>query len=349
MQPLIANLFSGPLDIVGDIHGEIDALHRLLSVMGYNAHGEHPLGRRLIFVGDLVDRGPDSPAVVELVQNLVKRELAQCIIGNHELNILRNDAKAGNGWIIETNRTEQQRGGEFAHSRIAPNGFREQFLEFISELPLALRRDDLRVVHAAWIPSSIAAVEAERGSVMNLYSHFAAHSKQQMEVEGLPARAAAERKRWKDALKDRHARMELLTALGEFDERHQMGNPVRVLTSGVERLASKPFWSSGQWRMCDRVRWWDEYEEAPAVVVGHYWRRLKPIAGSDHASSKPDLFAGARPTDWLGPRRNVFCVDFSVGARYEERKKGASRFDTMLCAMRWPERELWGEGGQVIA
>ena len=54
------------------------------------------------------------------------------------------------------------------------------------------------------------------------------------------------------------------------------------------------------------------------------------------------------PTDWMGPRRNVFCVDFSVGARYEQRKKGKTTFDdTALVAMRWPERELWCESGPV--
>jgi hypothetical protein len=66
-----------------------------------------------------------------------------------------------------------------------------------------------------------------------------------------------------------------------------MGNPVRAITSGVERLASAPFWSSGKWRMCDRVKWWNEYEEDIPVIVGHYWRRLSPINGSAHAGSKP--------------------------------------------------------------
>ena len=83
---LIGPLFVGPLDIVGDIHGEIDALRDLLKHLGYAETGEHPAGRRLVFIGDLTDRGPDSPAVAALVADLVKRELAQCVLGNHELN-----------------------------------------------------------------------------------------------------------------------------------------------------------------------------------------------------------------------------------------------------------------------
>lgn len=64
-KSLVRELFSGPLDIVGDIHGEIDALRSLMSVLGYGPNGVHPSGRRLVFIGDLSDRGPDSPAVLE--------------------------------------------------------------------------------------------------------------------------------------------------------------------------------------------------------------------------------------------------------------------------------------------
>ena len=63
-------LFDGPLDIVGDIHGEIAALDALLERLGYTPDGRHRKGRRLAFLGDLVDRGTDSPAVVERVAGM---------------------------------------------------------------------------------------------------------------------------------------------------------------------------------------------------------------------------------------------------------------------------------------
>ena len=65
--PLIQKLPTGPIDIIGDVHGEAEALNALLAHLGYTATG-HPQGRSLAFVGDLVDRGPDSPAVVRKVQ-----------------------------------------------------------------------------------------------------------------------------------------------------------------------------------------------------------------------------------------------------------------------------------------
>ncbi len=52
---LIQSLPDGPLDIVGDIHGEHDALCALLGHLGYDLDGAHPDGRTLVFVGDFCD------------------------------------------------------------------------------------------------------------------------------------------------------------------------------------------------------------------------------------------------------------------------------------------------------
>ena len=73
VDTLVRPLFAGPIDIVGDIHGEIDALLALLHHLGYAEDGIHAQGRRLVFVGDLTDRGPDSPSVVSLVGRLRRR------------------------------------------------------------------------------------------------------------------------------------------------------------------------------------------------------------------------------------------------------------------------------------
>lgn len=95
---LVQSLPQGALDIVGDIHGEHDALCALLRHLGYDAGGRHPEGRTLVFVGDLCDRGPDSPAVIEHVQRLMDAGRACAVIGNHEINLLREEAKDGSGW-----------------------------------------------------------------------------------------------------------------------------------------------------------------------------------------------------------------------------------------------------------
>lgn len=65
---LIQALPAGPLDIVGDIHGEYEALCSLMAHLGYDPQGKHPDNRTLVFVGDFCDRGPDSPAVLALIR-----------------------------------------------------------------------------------------------------------------------------------------------------------------------------------------------------------------------------------------------------------------------------------------
>lgn len=74
---------TGPFDIIGDIHGCSAELESLLGKLGY-ADGVHPDGRTAVFVGDLVDRGPDSPAVLRRVMGMVKSGSALCVPGNHE-------------------------------------------------------------------------------------------------------------------------------------------------------------------------------------------------------------------------------------------------------------------------
>jgi hypothetical protein len=91
---------AGPFDIIGDVHGCADELMELLSVLGYQVQwtGEGsaravyvtpPLGRRAAFVGDLVDRGPNSPDVLRIVMAMVRAGSAICVAGNHDAAFLR--------------------------------------------------------------------------------------------------------------------------------------------------------------------------------------------------------------------------------------------------------------------
>jgi hypothetical protein len=334
--------------VIGDVHGEIEPLRELLAQLRYDEQGAHPEGRRVVFVGDLTDRGPESPAVAELAMDWAARGHALCILGNHELNIVRGDIKPGNAWILDPQAPEQQAGGEFAHSRVASEPFRSRFIAWLRTLPLALERADLRVVHAAWVPGSIDALRSPGEPLLDVFDRYERDIELQLHREGIDARITKERRQWQKRLHDREVEVPLLTGLAEGDERHQMGNPIRVATSGVEQIARHAFWSGGKWRMVDRVRWWEDYRDAIPVICGHYWRRVMPPIPGGHASTKADLFEGAAPTAWLGPDSNVFCVDYSIGGRYEERKRGRSgSHHTALMAMRWPERELWGELGRV--
>jgi hypothetical protein len=341
-------LFDGPLDIVGDIHGEIGALRDLLGHLGYDPlRGEHPSGRRLAFIGDLCDRGEDSPGVVNFARELVGRGLAQCLLGNHELNVLRGAEKDGNGWFFDRDHDAEE--GRFTTARRATAADRGRTLDFFAGLPLALERSDLRLVHAAWDGDAIAAVRAATEGTVALYSRHRAAVDQRVKDSGLAAAAGSDYRRHGARLKDPSVRPPLLTDLARLDETQQNENPVRVVTSGPERVAREPFFASGKWRMLDRVRWWHDYRDAPAVVVGHYWRWATPAARDEFSRGERDLFDGLDVADWHGARRNVYCVDFGVGARYREREQGHSAWQTRLGALRWPEREVVFDDGARVA
>ena len=341
VQPLL----DGPLDLVGDVHGEWVALRSLLSHLGYDRHGEHRGGRRLVFVGDLCDRGPDSPRVFEFVGDLVERDLAQCVLGNHELNLLRQERKRGNGWYFAEHADHQR--PEFAQARRATARARDAIRQFCATLPLALERADLRVTHAAWHEPAIAALaRTAPRSHLDRYVEF-----EQAVFGGLGAELldelGREQRRYAEQLYRPDADVPLLPATAAADEAYQMGNPLRVVTSGIEQRAPRSFFESGKWRMVQRVPWWERYSHDIPVVVGHYWRWISSAGQARYAFGAFDLFSGTDPLQWLGEYSKVFCVDYSVGARFREIRDGHEPGTfTRLAALRWPERELVTENGE---
>jgi len=99
-QPLWTNRKHehGPFDIIGDIHGCYDELVTLLKQLGYVGGVlspesqfpiRHPHGRKVILLGDLVDRGPGIPEVLRLAMSMVTEGSALCVPGNHDMKLLR--------------------------------------------------------------------------------------------------------------------------------------------------------------------------------------------------------------------------------------------------------------------
>ncbi len=79
---------TGPFDVIGDVHGCREELEELLTELGY-ADGVHPEGRTAVFVGDLVDRGPDTPGVLRRVMAMAEAGSALVVCGNHEQKLVR--------------------------------------------------------------------------------------------------------------------------------------------------------------------------------------------------------------------------------------------------------------------
>lgn len=94
-QPLWNNrrFDHGPFDLIGDVHGCADELEELLLTLGYASGDDgvwrHPAGRRAVFLGDLVDRGPRIPDVLRIVMRMVTAETAIAVPGNHDVKLMR--------------------------------------------------------------------------------------------------------------------------------------------------------------------------------------------------------------------------------------------------------------------
>lgn len=121
---------AGPFDLIGDVHGCFGELLELLTSLGYrvSAIGEefevyHPEGRKLVFLGDLVDRGPDTPQVLRLVMAAAKSGDAYCVSGNHDAKLAK--ALRGNAVNINHGLAESlaQLAGESAEFRLDAGEF----------------------------------------------------------------------------------------------------------------------------------------------------------------------------------------------------------------------------------
>ncbi|MDY7101234.1 MAG: polynucleotide kinase-phosphatase [Actinomycetota bacterium] len=144
----------GPFDLIGDVHGCIDELATLLGELGYDVAPDrtgahHPDGRRALFVGDLVDRGPSSAGVLRLAMGMVGAGDAVCIPGNHEAKLLRalrdRSVKVSHGLA-----------GTLAELDAEPPEWRAEVAEFIDGLVSHLVLDDGRLVVAhAGLPEAM--------------------------------------------------------------------------------------------------------------------------------------------------------------------------------------------------
>jgi len=140
----------GPFDVFGDVHGCRTELVSLLTELGYAViHDEHgrpvdavpPDQRKAVFVGDLVDRGPDSPGVLRLVIGMVEAGHALCVPGNHESKLVR---------ALQGRQVQVSHGLETTLAQLAaePPEFRAQVQQFCYDLVSHLVLDDGRLVIA---------------------------------------------------------------------------------------------------------------------------------------------------------------------------------------------------------
>ena len=340
---VIQKLPEGALDVVGDVHGEWSALQALLAHLGYREDGTHPDGRTLVFVGDLVDRGESSPAVLDWVLPKVADGRVVCVIGNHELNLIRGDAKEGNGWFFEPNHDHAE--GKFRDAPALPRTKRAEVVALLDRLPIAAERSDLRIVHACWDPVSLnelTTTSAHHSGWSSCFEHYQRRLEEQLRAVAAQSGFEEECRRFEQLRELPTDELELHSPadyplLARYQELEQNGNPVRVLTSGKEEINGKVFHAGGKPRLLRRVNWWDRYADQVAVIYGHHWRKATNAQGPDHWYGAP------------GTRPSAYCVDFSVGSRFDKRAQGQTdHSECRLGAVRWPEATVMFDDGESV-
>jgi hypothetical protein len=145
-------------DLIGDIHGHADKLEELLQKLGYskkNNFYSHP-DRKVLFVGDYIDRGPKIRETLEIVKAMVDSDNAIALMGNHEYNALCFHFQETEGGHLrkhliknviqhyETLKQFQNRQDEY-----------EEYLDWFKTLPLYYEADTFRAVHACWDDNNI--------------------------------------------------------------------------------------------------------------------------------------------------------------------------------------------------
>ena len=300
-------------DIIGDVHGYHDVLEGLLRKMGYICEDgvyRHPGGRKAVFVGDLVDRGPKIRETVGLVRRMVENDQAHMVMGNHEFNAIAFYTEDGKGGYLRKRNDDHVRGFQKTMDAYADHPQEwEADMAWMKELPLMLDLGGLRVVHAMWHEPHISRLKKEFKGKLNDFLLHGGHQKHTPEYDLI-----------EDTLKGREVR---LPEGFEFRDKEQ-----------IVRKHARVCW----WKNPDQVSG-DAYlihmtqklpeglrldytpheaypEDAPPVFFGHYWFRAE----------QPSLLA-----------HNVVCLDYSVA------------LDGFLCAYRWDGEQKLENSKLVIS
>lgn len=149
-------------DLIGDIHGHATELKALLHKLGYRKQGgvwQHPEQRKVIFLGDFVDRGPEQVEVVDIARSMVEKGSALAVMGNHEYNAVTwvtKDPEHPDDYLRNHNQKNLKGHREFLEQVGEGSPLHQDIINWFKTLPMYLDLPALRVVHACWHPDHVA-------------------------------------------------------------------------------------------------------------------------------------------------------------------------------------------------
>lgn len=161
--------FSEGIDVIPDVHADMQRLVRTLTHLGYrdtDIGWRHPRGRIAAFLGDLIDMGSDNAAVISTVRAMERNGSAIAIMGNHELNALlyhqsgENADHNGDGWMRSHNPTHTKQHQTFLRQFPLGAVHTGDVLEWFMTLPLYIDFSGIRLVHAYWSDKHIEVIRS---------------------------------------------------------------------------------------------------------------------------------------------------------------------------------------------
>ena len=289
-------------DLIGDIHGYADELELLLDELGYrkskNVYG-HP-ERRVIFLGDFIDRGPKIRTVLEIARPMIEEGKALSVMGNHELKALAYHTEDPElpGDFLRRHSSKNVKQHSQTVEQLKPFELRA-YLQWFRTLPMWLELDGLRVVHACWDEKAIAAI----ADALDEHSGITPAVLQSACLKGKPLFASVE-----IVLKGKEAELPKGESFKDKDGHERTAIRTRWYLS-PEGQTYRTYALQADPIDCDLKLDEDVVHQAVPyptsarpVFFGHYWL----------SEDRPKILA-----------HNVACLDFSVA-------KGG-----FLCAYRW--------------
>lgn len=153
-------------DVIGDIHGQAGKLEGLLGYLGYESKGfgyRAPYGRKAVFLGDLIDRGPGQLRVLDIVRTMVDSGDALCIAGNHEFNAVgfgTEDRRNPGHYLRPRTDKNRKQHAAFLAAVTEDSAQHKDWVKWFRTLPIALDLGGIRVVHADWDSANVQTLES---------------------------------------------------------------------------------------------------------------------------------------------------------------------------------------------
>lgn len=279
-------------DLIGDIHGHATELKALLAKMDYqeiDGVWQHP-ERKVIFLGDFVDRGPKQVETVTIARNMVESGHALAVMGNHEFNAVAwatKDSQQPNEYLrphIDKNLKQHR---EFLEQVGDGSELHLSMIDWFKTLPVYLDLPQFRVVHACWHPEHLAVIakytDSENRLLPDAWEKASKKGSEAYEaietlLKGLEIPLPGDHHFFD---KDKHKRTNIRAEWwrqGELTYRDLAMVPEEY----IDHIPHEPIASHVL----------PGYDAVKPVFVGHYWMRGVPAPLNDHIACLDYSVAG---------------------------------------------------------